>query len=47
MSNYSIEVKNISKNYRIGMKEQIEDTLSGVISSWIQSPINNYKKLRN
>ena len=28
------------------MKEEIHDTLSGQIISWIKSPINNYKKLK-
>ena len=44
MSNYCIKVKNISKSYRIGLKEQTSDTLSGAIGSWVQAPINNYKK---
>ena len=47
MSNYCIKVKNLSKSYRIGLKEKTSDTLSGAIGSWVQSPINNYKKLRN
>ena len=46
MSDIAIEVSNLSKRYRIGLKEDIHDTLSGQIISWIKSPINNYRRLK-
>tara|TARA_X000001036_G_scaffold422237_1_gene444989 strand:- start:1505 stop:2791 length:1287 start_codon:yes stop_codon:yes gene_type:complete len=42
----AIEVKNISKRYRIGLKEELNDTLTAKAVSIIKSPLKNYKKLR-
>jgi lipopolysaccharide transport system ATP-binding protein len=42
-----IKVENLSKAYRIGLKEQRSDTLGGAITSWLRSPFRNYRKLRN
>jgi len=42
-----MRVDNLSKAYRIGLSEQKHDTLGAVIGSWIKSPFQNYKKLRN
>ena len=39
MSDIAISVENLSKRYRIGLKEAMHDTLSGAISSWIKSPV--------
>ena len=46
MSNYSIEVKNISKRYRLGAKEELHDTIGGAFYSWIKSPVENYRRLK-
>ncbi len=46
MSNIAIKVERLSKRYRIGLKEQMHDTLFGAITSWIKSPISNFKRLR-
>ena len=37
----AISVEHLSKRYRIGVKEEIHDTLGGAFVSWIKSPINN------
>lgn len=47
MSNIAIKVENISKRYRIGLKDDMHDTFVGAISSWIKSPFSNFKKLRS
>ena len=41
-----IVVSNISKIYRIGLKEKINDTFIGKISSFFSYPIRKYKTLR-
>lgn len=46
MSSYAIEISNISKRYRIGMREEIHDTFGGALSAWIKSPINNFKRVQ-
>lgn len=47
MSEAVIDVKNISKKYRIGVAETKHDTLIGLASSWVKYPIRNFKNLRN
>ena len=47
MSDIAIEVSNLSKRYRIGLKEQISDSFIGSVVSLLRSPISNYKKVRN
>ena len=47
MSNIAIKVENISKLYRIGLKEEIHDTFSGVLFDYIKSPLKNYRKYRS
>ena len=42
----AIEVKKISKRYRIGLKEEFNDTLMANAVSIIKSPFENYKRLR-
>ncbi|MFC5190297.1 ABC transporter ATP-binding protein [Algoriphagus aquatilis] len=46
MSNSVIKVQNISKRYRLGLKEKQSDTLLGQIAQAIQSPWKNLKQLR-
>jgi lipopolysaccharide transport system ATP-binding protein len=46
MINKAINVENISKRYRIGLKEKVHDTFGGAIASWIKAPLSNYKRLR-
>lgn len=43
----AIKVENISKRYRIGLKEEIQDSVGGAILNFIKSPLNNYRKYRS
>lgn len=45
--NTTIKVENISKVYRIGVKEQMHDSLGGAIANFISSPLKNYHKYRS
>ncbi|MCI0607235.1 polysaccharide ABC transporter ATP-binding protein [bacterium] len=47
MSDCAILVENISKLYRIGLKEKLHDTFGSAVLSWIKSPISNFKTLRS
>ena len=47
MSDIAIEVSNLSKRYRIGLKEEIHDTFVGSIGSWLRSPLSNYRRVHN
>ena len=47
MSNTAIKVENLSKRYRIGLKEKIHDTMVGAITDFVKRPIKNLKLLRN
>ena len=46
MSQPIIKVQNISKRYRLGLKEQQADTLVGQFKNIITAPYRNYKRLR-
>lgn len=46
MSDIAIKVENISKRYRIGLKEEIKDTLVGALGSILKSPFDNLQKLK-
>ena len=46
MSNAAIRVEGLSKLYRIGLKEQIHETLGGAVTSFLRAPIRNYRRLR-
>lgn len=47
MSTKTIIADNVSKRYRIGIKEQIHDSLGGAVASWIKYPLSNYRRLRS
>ncbi|MAV89757.1 MAG: hypothetical protein CMG05_04165, partial [Candidatus Marinimicrobia bacterium] len=47
MSDIAINVNNISKRYRIGLKEKTNDTFVGAIGSIFKSPFENFKRLKN
>jgi len=42
----AIRVENISKRYRIGLKEKLHDNLGSAIIDFIKSPWKNYQKYR-
>jgi len=46
MSDIAIKVNNISKRYRIGLKEELHDTFFEAATSWIKSPITNFRLLQ-
>lgn len=46
MSDIAISVENLSKLYRIGMREEKHDTFIGAIASWLKSPVDNYRTLK-
>ena len=47
MSDFAIQVDNLSKLYRIGAKEQVHDSLGSSIASFIKSPFSNFRKYRS
>ncbi|MDR7127719.1 lipopolysaccharide transport system ATP-binding protein [Algoriphagus sp. 4150] len=46
MSKTVIKVENLSKRYRIGLKEKQAETLAGQVANLIKSPWQNLKRLR-
>ena len=42
-----IKVKEISKAYRIGVKDQAHDNLVSAVTAWLKSPFRNFRKLRS
>lgn len=47
MSKTVIKVENISKRYRLGLKEEKSDTFAGTVANVIKSPWQNFKRLRS
>jgi lipopolysaccharide transport system ATP-binding protein len=43
----AIRVENISKRYRIGIKEKMHDNFAGAFFAFIKSPLRNYHKYRS
>lgn len=43
----AIRVENVSKCYRIGLKEEIHDTIGKGFLSFLKSPLRNFKKYRS
>ena len=46
MKEVAIKVENISKCYRIGLKEKLHDNIASAIYNFIKSPWTNYRKYR-
>ena len=46
MSDPAIRVENLSKRYRIGLKEEMHDTLGGAVAHFITRPVRNVRRLR-
>lgn len=46
-NNTAIRVDNLSKCYRIGLKEEMSDSIAGSILKFIKSPMKNYNKYRS
>ena len=47
MSDIAIRVENLSKAYRIGLKEQRPETFMGAMAAIIRSPLQNFRNVRN
>ena len=43
----AIKVDNLSKIYRIGLKEDLHDSFAGAVFSFLKSPLRNYRKYRS
>ena len=43
----AIKAEHLGKRYRIGMKEQIHDSIGASILSFLKSPLSNYRKYRS
>ena len=46
MSKPVIEVENLGKAYRIGLKEEVPDTIVSAAAAWAKSPLKNLSRLR-
>jgi lipopolysaccharide transport system ATP-binding protein len=46
MSDIAIRVENLSKAYRIGLKEERHETLAGAVASFVVSPFRNFSDVR-
>ena len=46
MRNITIKVENISKRYRIGLKEKLHDTFFGALTSWVRYPLSNFRRVQ-
>lgn len=46
MNNKIISIDNLSKRYRIGVKDEIYDSLIAGIFSWLKSPISNFQRVQ-
>jgi len=46
MSDVAISIEKLSKLYRLGLKEETPDTLTGNLYSWLKAPAKNFKRLR-
>jgi ABC-type polysaccharide/polyol phosphate transport system ATPase subunit len=46
MSDLAISVRDLSKRYRLGLKEERPDTFVKAALSWAKSPLANYRRLR-
>ena len=45
--NIAIKVENISKCYRLGIKENLHDSLGGTFIHFLKSPLRNFRKYRS
>ena len=46
MTNVAIRVENLSKRYRIGLKEERRNTLVGAFTNLVRQPVKNLRRLR-
>ena len=46
MSNAAISVENVTKLYRLGLKQEASDSMAHAVLGFLKSPISNFKKYR-
>ncbi len=46
MTTSAIQVENLSKAYRIGLKDEIPDTIASAVMGWVRRPLANFRRLR-
>jgi len=46
MSDIAIKAENLSKRYRIGLKEELHDTFIGALTSWVKYPLSSFRRLQ-
>jgi lipopolysaccharide transport system ATP-binding protein len=46
MSDIAIKVENLSKRYRIGLEDEMPDTLVGAVTQAVKRPLRNWRRLR-
>jgi len=46
MSEYAIQVNDVSKAFLIGLKDNKQETLGGTLFSWLRYPMKNYRLLK-
>src|SRR6218665_1480168 len=42
-----IQVENLSKMYRLGLKNEIHDSIAEAAVSWLKTPVKNYRNLKS
>lgn len=47
MSDLAIQAENLSKAYRIGLKEQQHETMLGALVAWVKAPLANFRSVRS
>ena len=47
MNGISIRAENLSKAYRIGLREQRHETFMGALASFLRAPLRNFRELRS
>ncbi|QDG51706.1 ABC transporter ATP-binding protein [Persicimonas caeni] len=46
MNDVAISVDQLSKRYRIGTRDEQQDTLIGALNSWLKAPLKNFRRIR-
>lgn len=44
---YAIRVDNLTKLYRIGMKDKVNETFAGTLLNFLKSPLNNFREYKS
>ena len=44
-NDFAVRVENLSKRYRIGLKDSVHETLVGALTAWFKKPVENFRRL--